>query len=61
MVATMRMRMVMVMKMVVKLIKDGDDVGSYDGVAAMVNDDDNNRGADDGDDGDGFDCNDSDG
>ena len=31
MVATMRMRMVMVMKMVVKLIKDGDDVGSYDG------------------------------
>ena len=54
------MRMMMVMKMVVKLIKDGDDVGSYDG-GSDGDDDDNNHGADDGDDGDGFDCNDSDG
>ena len=60
MVATMRMRTMMVMKMVVKLIKDGDDVGSYDG-GSDGDDDDNNHGAGDGDDGDGFDCNDSDG
>jgi len=45
--------MMMVMKMVVKLIKDGDDVGCYDGGS--------DGGDDDDDDNDGFDCNDSDG
>ena len=44
------MKMMVVMKMVVKLIKDGDDVGSYDGGSDGDDDDD-----------DGFDCNDSDG
>ena len=51
------MRMMMVMKMVVKLIKDGDDVGGYDG-GSDGDDDDHNHGAGDGD---GFDCNDGDG
>ena len=42
--------------MVVRLIKDGDDVGSYDDGSDGDDDDD-----DGDDDGDGFDCNGSDG